>query len=220
MRYNGGIGIIEKGVGMDDELLDELEPVEAYCVRCRETIEVIDPVPVWTRKGLPATRGECPVCGGVVFRLGDTDAHHHSERPAAVQVADNRSRRIKLPPETIYINAAAADQEIALQIAADLDKFGIRSWVHEVEPEDVDWASRVHPALGECSRMIYLLSPAALGVETVETAWTFFKQKRKPIIIAQVAAAEPPDPIRRAPRFDFAADYRAAFRQMIQTLNA
>lgn len=206
----------------DEQPNDQLEhdPVEAYCVRCRETIDVIDPVPVWTRKGQPATRGECPNCGGVVFRLGMTDAHNDSERPDAIQVADRVSRRIKLPPETVYLNFAPTDQEIALQLAEDLNKYGVKSWLHEAEPDDVDWASGVHPALDECSRMVLLLSPDALAVETVTQAWQFFRHKRKPITIAQVGEAEAPDAIRRAARFDFTGDYRAAFRRMIQVLNS
>ena len=49
---------------------DDFEPIEGYCVRCRESVEIEDPMPVWTRNGLPATRGECPICGGTVFRMG------------------------------------------------------------------------------------------------------------------------------------------------------
>jgi NAD-dependent SIR2 family protein deacetylase len=47
----------------DDEII-----LEAYCVRCKQTIEVEHPQPVWTRRGMPATRGECPDCGGTRLR--------------------------------------------------------------------------------------------------------------------------------------------------------
>mgnify|MGYP000876623584 CR=1 FL=1 len=39
------------------------------------------------------------------------------------------------------------------------------------------------------------------------------------IVIAQLAPVDPPDPIRRSARFDMTADYRSAFRQMIQALS-
>jgi hypothetical protein len=204
----------------DDDFLDEEqddEIHEAYCVRCRETIEMEDPEPVWTRKGLPATRGICPSCGGIVFRLGKTAAHMALSRPSAVKVAQNT--HAKLPQETIYLAYAPSDELLAEQIAADLQKMGVACWLHEADPDPVKWAGGVHPALKECARMILLLSPAALEVETVEAAWRFFKDKNKPILIAQAERADPPDAIRRKPRFDFAADYKSAFRQMMQALH-
>ncbi len=202
-----------------DELLEEEDPVEGYCVRCKATIEIENPQPVWTRRGMPATRGDCPDCGGTVFRMGRTAAHQRSNRPSAVQVA--AKARAKLPQDTAYVNFAEADEAIARQIAADLEKAGIAVWLHEYtgEGDAVQWAGGVHPALTECAHMVLVLSPATLTAGEVETAWRFFKDKRKPVVIAQIAAAEPPDPIRRSPRFDFAEDYKTAFRQMMQALS-
>lgn len=196
---------------------DEEDPVEAYCMRCRETIEIENPKAVWTRRGMPATRGECPQCGGTVFRMGRTDAHSGEARPAAVQVA--APTRAKLMRDTAYINFAEADVELAEQIADDLQKSGIAVWLHEENKGDVQWAGGVHPALTECSRMVYILSPAALEAESVVDAWSFFKSKGKRIVIAQLAPVDPPDAIRRSPRFKFDGDYKTAFRQMIQALS-
>jgi hypothetical protein len=199
-----------------DDLFDD-EPVEGYCVRCRDTFEIQDPVPVWTRRGIPATRGECPNCGGTIFRMGSTDAHNKLARPAAVQVAERS--RAKLMQNTAYIAFADEDEGLAQQIAADLQKAGIACWLHETTEADVNWAGGVHPALTECARMVYVLSPAALQADSVEAAWRFFRNKRKPIVIAQVGSAAPPDDIRRSPRFDFTREYRASFRQMVQALS-
>lgn len=201
---------------LDDDLLDDDEATEAFCVRCRQTVEMEDPEPVWTRRGLPATRGLCPECGGVVFRLGRTAAHDAQARPAAVQVAART--RAKLAQDTAYVAFAEADAALAEQLAEDLQKAGIASWLHESSPPDVSWAGGVHPAMKECARMVLVLSPAALDDKSVEAVWRFFKEKGKKIIIAQLAPADPPDPIRRSPRFDFAGDYKTAFRQMVGAL--
>lgn len=198
----------------DDDVL------EAYCVRCKQTVEIETPQAVWTRRGMPATRGECPDCGGTVFRMGRTAAHSKMKRPSAVQVAaKSHSRQAQ---DTAYINFAIPDEIIAVQIAADLEKMGIASWLHETDAAENDttqWAGGVHPALTECARMVLLLSPSTLKSESTEAAWRFFKEKRKPILIALVEAAEPPDAIRRSPRFDFISDYKLAFRQMVQALS-
>lgn len=198
---------------------DDYEPevLEAYCVRCKLSVEIEHAEAVWTRRGMPATRGECPECGGVVFRMGRTDAHSQMRRPEAVQVAPQR--RTSLPRNTAYINFAPGDEAIAQQIAADLEKIGIPNWLHDNQPDTTHWAGGVHPALTECERMVVVLSPQTGTDERVTAAWTFFKAQRKPVVLAQVAAADPPDAIRRSPRFDFSADYKAAFRQMVQALS-
>lgn len=199
-----------------DDLFDEDDPVEAYCVRCREMVEMEDPEPVWTRRGMPATRGECPTCGGVVFRMGRTAAHNAESRPAAVQVGGRT--RAKLAQDTAYVAFAEADAALAEQLAEDLQKAGIATWLHEAAPSNVHWAGGVHPALKECARLVLVLSPAALDDASVEATWKFFKEKGKRIVLAQLAPVEPPDALRRSPRFDFTRDYKTTFRQMVGAL--
>ena len=61
------------------------------------------------------------------------------------------------------------------------------------DPDLIKWAGGVHPALKECNRMVYVQSPDSLVAPKVEAAWKFFKGKRKPIVIAQLTDAVPPD---------------------------
>ncbi len=198
---------------------EEFEPIEGYCMRCRESVEIESPMPVWTRKGLPATRGECSMCAGTVFRMGKTYQHDEKNRPEAVPVGDESKRnRPKLARETVYVTYADNDEDIAQQIAADLEKVGIAVWLHEHD-DGTSWASGVHPALLECARMVYVMSDSALNHEAVIKAWTFFREQRKPIVIAQIEGVDPPDRIRRSPRFDFISDYKQAFREMLNALN-
>ena len=190
----------------------DIEPVEAYCVHCRESVEMESPVAVWTRRGMPATRGECPICGGVVFRMGKSAVHDQLDTPEG-------ATRVKLTRETVYLDFAAEDVVIAEQLAAEFERVGVECWLHESEPAHVNWASGVHPALNTCTRMIFVLSEAALADARVEEAWRYFRVKNKPIVIAQIDSAAPPDDLRRRPRFDFAQDYRAAFRQMLAAIH-
>lgn len=202
-----------------DDLDDD--PIEAYCMRCREMVEMLDPHPIWTRKGQPATQGDCPICGGLVFRLGKTRLHENRERPSAIIVAEEteKRKRPQLTRDTVYVNYALADEEAAQQIAADLMKSGLAVWLHDGDADTSAWAKGVHPALKECSRMVLVLSPTMAHDARVAEAWQFFRQHRKPIVIAQVAVAPPPDLIRRSPRFDFAADFKGALRQMLDALS-
>ena len=43
---------------------------EAYCVKCREKVEIKEPEKITMKNGRPATKGVCPVCGTRVFRIG------------------------------------------------------------------------------------------------------------------------------------------------------
>ena len=194
------------------EYIDENpEPVEAYCVRCRETVEMEDPVAVWTRRGMPATRGDCPICGNTVFRMGKSAVHARGDAPEV------RSR-VKLAAETVYLAFAPQDGLAAEHLAADLERVGVACWLHEAEPKNVNWAGGIHPALSTCVRMIYLLTPAALNDPQVETAWRYFREKRKTIVVAQLDAAAPPNELRTRPRFDLSGNYKTAFRQLLHAL--
>ncbi len=201
----------------DFEHDDDLTPIEAYCVRCKGMVEMENAEAVWTRRGMPATRGECPDCGGTVFRMGRTAAHSGQPRPEAVQVG--APTRARLPRDAAYVNFAAADEALARQISADLEKAGVAVWLHEADQTEVNWAGGVHPSLTACGCMVLVLSPAALADSSVGGALKSFRAQRKPVLVAQAAPADAPDAARRSPRFDFAADYRAAFRQLVQALN-
>jgi DNA topoisomerase I len=51
------------------------DEIAAYCVKCRDKREMVDALPVFTKKGQPATQGKCPVCGTRMFRMGQTGMH-------------------------------------------------------------------------------------------------------------------------------------------------
>ncbi|MCC7206609.1 MAG: toll/interleukin-1 receptor domain-containing protein [Anaerolineae bacterium] len=213
-----------QGVGELFDEDDEAEITEAYCVRCRHMVEILDPVPVWTSKGTPGTRGVCADCGTTVFRMGKTHAHDALVRPHAVRVetltkiATSGKRRAQ--PAT-YINFARADLEFARRLATDLEHVGIHTWIDtdSEASKDVPWAGGVHPALRDSARMVAILSDAALADKDFGEAWQFFKSQKKPIVLAVIDVLDVPDPLRRSPRFAFSRDnaktYQKAFRQMV-----
>jgi DNA topoisomerase-1 len=55
--------------------------VQAYCVKCKEKRDVLDPEATFTSSGSPGTRGTCAVCGTKVFRMGRTEAHEELTPP-------------------------------------------------------------------------------------------------------------------------------------------
>lgn len=205
---------------MSDHEHDYHEDIEGYCMRCRESVIIEAPQPVWTRKGQAATRGECPICAGTVFRMGKTDLHSEANRPEAIHITqdDGKRNRPKLARDTVYVTYASDDESEARAIASDLEKSGMAVWLHD-SADHTRWSSGVHPALKECARMVVILS-AHSGEESVQQAWQYFRSERKPIVLAQIAPIDPPDALRRSPRFDFADDFKRALRQMLGALSA
>ncbi len=205
---------------MADEYYDEQEePIEGYCMRCRQSVDIVDPAAVWTRRGMPAVRGECAICAGVVFRMGKTHLHQDSQRPQAVTLGDDTgpSPRQKLQRQTVYINFSADDETLARTIAGDLEKSGVPVWLHDDAGEETAWVSGVHPALKDCARMVLVICEGKSDASTA-VAWAYFRQERKPVVLALCGQSQPPDALRRSPRFDFQADYKGALRSMINAL--
>ncbi len=207
---------------IDDDYNEEAEEIEAYCVNCRETVVMEAPQPVWTRRGAPGTRGVCPVCGSITFRMGHTSAHNHEGRPEIDGILDLNRQQSKggVSQTAVCINFGSADAEFAGNLSNDLTQNGVPTWAERITDPDSDvWALGVHPALETCSHMVVVLSPSAIESEEVVWAWSFFREKRKPVLIAQIADCDVPDELRHLPRFDFMSDYRAAFRLLIQAIS-
>lgn len=44
--------------------------MQAYCMKCKTKRDMSEPQPTTMSNGKPATKGKCPVCGTVMFRIG------------------------------------------------------------------------------------------------------------------------------------------------------
>ena len=49
---------------------DESHMPQAYCVKCKTSVEIKDPQNVTLKNGKAAVSGVCPNCGTKVFRIG------------------------------------------------------------------------------------------------------------------------------------------------------
>lgn len=206
------------------EEYEEAEEIEAYCMHCREHTVIVNPTPVWTRKGSPATRGECEMCGTTVFRMGRTDAHREIAKPnmdRMKQAAGGSLSPTARGPVVAFVNYSPADIYFASRLAEDLDKVGVPTWFDPgKQTDDIEWATGLHPAIEECSHMVVVLSDSALEAPHIVENWEGFKERRKPVVIAQIDAVEVPDILRRSPRFLFYSedDYKTSLREMVQAI--
>jgi len=47
--------------------------IEAYCVKCKKKVTMLNAQKVVMKNGRPATRGMCPVCGTGLYRIGQVE---------------------------------------------------------------------------------------------------------------------------------------------------
>ena len=61
---------VTNGLSFIVNLKVEVNPMQAYCVKCRAKKEMKDPKSITMKNGRPATQGTCPSCGTKMFRIG------------------------------------------------------------------------------------------------------------------------------------------------------
>lgn len=66
-RHSNNLPVNRPTRGRDSRRRD---PLEAYCLKCREKREMKDPKPITMKNGKPATEGVCPVCSTKMFKIG------------------------------------------------------------------------------------------------------------------------------------------------------
>lgn len=55
--------------------------MDAYCLKCKEKREIVNPIAGFNARGGAVTTGTCVVCGTKLYRLGATPAHEGLEKP-------------------------------------------------------------------------------------------------------------------------------------------
>jgi DNA topoisomerase-1 len=87
--------------------------VEAYCVKCKEKREITNPVPTFTSTGTPATKGECPVCGTGLYRMGRTEQHEGLEPPEIKPRARKREGTKKRKGNLVIVESPAKARTVS-----------------------------------------------------------------------------------------------------------
>ena len=68
--------------------------MEAYCFKCKEKREILNPEAGFNSRGGAVTTGTCSVCGTKMYRLGNTPAHEGLEKPVITK-ASPKSKKSK-----------------------------------------------------------------------------------------------------------------------------
>jgi DNA topoisomerase-1 len=96
-----------------------MEPVIAYCVKCKAKREMQDPRPVFTGGGGPATQGVCPVCDTKMFRTGRTPAHEGLDVAAHTVVSKAERERRASGPRLVIVESPAKARTVGRFLGRD-----------------------------------------------------------------------------------------------------
>lgn len=88
--------------------------MEAYCVKCKEKREMLNPEAAFTETGAPGTRGVCPVCGTKMFRMGRTEAHEGMQAPAR-----QTKSRVKRSGKLVIVESPAKAKTVSRFLGKD-----------------------------------------------------------------------------------------------------
>lgn len=106
--------------------------------------------------------------------------------------------------ELVFISYAREDQEFALSLARILKNDGIETWIAKLNlAPGSDWDKDIDNALEICTKLIVVLSEAAVNSEEVRAEWRLALDAGKTIIPVLYKECKPPRRLALIQNFDF-----------------
>src|SRR5215216_6443266 len=121
--------------------------------------------------------------------------------------------------EYTFISYSRKQLYFAEAIALHLQKEGIEIWFDLQElGAGTNWASALKNGYGNCTRLILVVSQAALHSKYVEVEWETARQNGQEVILAVVEDVDIPEKLRDCAVIDFRTDFNAAMKRLVSYL--
>jgi anti-anti-sigma factor len=119
-----------------------------------------------------------------------------------------------------FVSYSRADSEFVVRLARDLRQAGVRVWLDQLDiPIGQRWDEAVERALKECTELIVVLSPAAVGSTNVMDEVSYALGDAKLVVPVLLSACDVPFRLRRVQRIDFSSqEYAIVFKRLVSTL--
>ncbi len=118
-----------------------------------------------------------------------------------------------------FFSYSREDSAFALRLAGDLKAAGADVWLDQLDIKPGQrWDRAVEEALGQCVRMLVVLTPAAVDSTNVMDEVSFALEERKTIIPIVHRDCAIPFRLRRLQHLDFRQDYTRALNELVRTL--
>jgi len=121
--------------------------------------------------------------------------------------------------EYTFISYSRRQLYFAEAIALHLQKEGIEIWFDLQQlGAGTDWASALKNGYGNCTRLILVVSQAALDSKYVEVEWETARQNGREVILAVVEDVDIPEKLRDCAVIDFRTDFNSAMKRLVSYL--
>jgi CRP-like cAMP-binding protein len=132
-----------------------------------------------------------------------------------------RLKKRDIPPATVFLSYARADEAFVTRLANNLLKQQIDVWLDVFRREPgKSWARQIGEALDHCEMMLVVLSPTSVASENVDDEWNYCLDQKKPMVAVLHQPCKIPYRLSKLHYINFhETDYDQALARLVATLN-
>ena len=117
---------------------------------------------------------------------------------------------------SVFISYSREDANFAWDVALTLRELGIDVWIDQLDIAPGEhWDRAIHAALKNCTHMLVVHSAASFTSNNVWDEWSYFLNRRKPVIPLLIESVELPFRLERVQYIDFV---RLPFKRAVDQL--
>ena len=126
-----------------------------------------------------------------------------------------------IDPSTAFVSYSRDDSEFVIRLGKDLKAKGAKIWMDQLDIlPGQRWEEEIEAAVGSCSRMLVVLSPAAVASKNVLAEAALAIDEGKQVVPVLYQDCKVPFRLRPFQYADFHTDYDSGFEELLVTLNA
>ncbi len=124
-----------------------------------------------------------------------------------------------IDPSTAFVSYSREDMEFAVRLAKDLKAKGASVWMDKIDIRPGQrWEAEIETAVDGCSRMLVILSPAAIASSNVLAEASLALDEGKSVIPVLYRECRVPFRLRPFQYADFRSDYSVGLEELLATL--
>lgn len=125
-----------------------------------------------------------------------------------------------IDPNTAFVSYSRGDLEFARRLASDLKAKGAKVWMDKLDIRPGQrWEAQVEVAVGACSRMLVILSPAAIASSNVLAEAALAIDEGKDVIPVLYQQCKIPFRLRPFQYADFRTEYATGIEELLASLS-
>lgn len=126
-----------------------------------------------------------------------------------------------IDPSTAFVSYSRDDRDFVLRLGKDLKAKGLRIWIDQLDIlPGQRWEEEIEAAVSSCSKMLVILSPAAIASKNVLAEASFAIDEGKQVVPVLYRDCKVPFRLRPFQYADFRDHYDSGLEELLVTLSA